>query len=100
MPGDPVPDGTRRFALGEAVKQLTAAFNRRRRSQHAVPAQFLIAKFVKLPSLAEDQVEKIVGFEAQQAVPFPLNETVWDYQLMGRSGGEMEVAIVAIRAIS
>jgi type IV pilus assembly protein PilM len=99
MPGDPSVDGTRRGALTGAVKQLGSALRATDSEVNfAIPGQFLIAKFVKLPSLAEDQVEKIVGFEAQQAVPFPLNETVWDYQLMGKSGGEMEVGIVAVRS--
>ncbi|MDB6134472.1 MAG: Type pilus assembly protein PilM [Verrucomicrobiales bacterium] len=99
LPGDPTADGTRRNGLTEAVRQLTAQFKVAEASvNYAVPGQFLIAKFVKLPPLAEDQVEKIVGFEAQQAVPFPLNETVWDYQLMGKTGGEVEVGIVAIRS--
>jgi type IV pilus assembly protein PilM len=99
MAGDPTADGTRRNSLTEAVKQLVAQFKAADSDvNYAVPGQFLIAKFVKLPPLAEDQVDKIVGFEAQQAVPFPLAETVWDYQLMGKSGGEVEVGIVAIRS--
>lgn len=99
MTGDPTADGTRRNALTSAVKQLTTQFKAADAEvNYAVPGQFLIAKFVKLPPLAEDQVDKIVGFEAQQAVPFPLAETVWDYQLMGKSGGEVEVGIVAIRS--
>lgn len=99
MTGDPTADGTRRSALTDAVKQLTTQFKAAEADvNYAVPGQFLIAKFVKLPPLAEDQVDKIVGFEAQQAVPFPLNETVWDYQLMGKTGGEVEVGIVAIRS--
>lgn len=99
MSGDPTTDGTRRFALADAVKQLATALRATDGDvNYAVPGQYLIAKFVKLPALAEDQVDKIVGFEAQQAVPFPLNETVWDYQLMGKSGGEMEVGIVAVRS--
>ena len=98
MPGDPTADGTRRNSLTAAVKQLVTQFKAGDAEvNYAVPGQFLIAKFVKLPPLAEDQVDKIVGFEAQQAVPFPLAETVWDYQLMGKSGGEVEVGIVAIR---
>ncbi len=99
MHGDPTADGTRRNALTAAVKQLAVQFKAGESEvNYAVPGQFLIAKFVKLPPLAEDQVDKIVGFEAQQAVPFPLAETVWDYQLMGKSGGEVEVGIVAIRS--
>lgn len=98
MTGDPTADGTRRGGLTDAVKQLTSQFKASDADvNYAIPGQFLIAKFVKLPPLAEDQVDKIVGFEAQQAVPFPLNETSWDYQLMGKSGGEVEVGIVAVR---
>lgn len=99
MAGDPTAEGTRRSSLSAAVKQLTSQFKAADAEvNYAVPGQFIIAKFVKLPPLAEDQVDKIVGFEAQQAVPFPLAETVWDYQLMGKSGGEVEVGIVAIRS--
>lgn len=98
MTGDPTADGTRRGGLTDAVKQLTSQFKAADADvNYAIPGQYLIAKFVKLPPLAEDQVDKIVGFEAQQAVPFPLNETSWDYQLMGKSGGEVEVGIVAVR---
>lgn len=99
LAGDPTADGTRRTGLTAAVKQLVSQFKAADADvNYAVPGQFLIAKFVKLPPLAEDQVDKIVGFEAQQAVPFPLAETVWDYQLMGKTGGEVEVGIVAIRS--
>lgn len=99
MPGDPTADGTRRHALEDSIKQLAGALRAADSiANYAIPGQYLISKFVKLPAMAEDQVEKIVGFEAQQAVPFPLNETVWDYQLMGSSGGEMEVGIVAVRS--
>ena len=98
MAGDPTTDGARRVALSAAVKDLTSQFKAANSDvTYAVPGQFLIAKFVKLPPLAEDQVDKIVGFEAAQAVPFPLTETSWDYQLMGQNTGDVEVGIVAIR---
>jgi type IV pilus assembly protein PilM len=99
MPGDPTADGTRREALSAATGQLAIALRASDSEvNYAVPGQFLISKFVKLPPLNEDQVEKMVGFEAQQAVPFPLAETVWDYQLMGKNAGEVEVGIVAVRS--
>src|SRR5581483_8154810 len=37
--------------------------------------------------------------EAQQNVPFPLAEVVWDYQILGTTAtGELEVLLVAIKA--
>ncbi len=79
---------------------------------YAVSGQNLFARFVKLPTVAEDKVEQIIGFEAQQNVPFPIDEVIWDYQLVagGKNGaapapagatapdGQVEVVLVAIKA--
>ncbi len=42
---------------------------------------------------------RLFSTEAQQNVPFPLEEVVWDYQILGTTtGGELEVLLVAIKA--
>ncbi len=65
---------------------------------YAVPAQSVFARFVKLPALDAAKVDKIIAFEAQQNVPFPLDEVVWDYQIVGGGLGEqIQVVIVAIK---
>jgi type IV pilus assembly protein PilM len=65
---------------------------------YAVPSQSVFARFVKLPALEAAKVDKIIGFEAQQNVPFPISEVVWDYQLVGGGLGEqIQVVIVAIK---
>ena len=64
---------------------------------YAVPAQSVFARFVKLPALDATKVDKIIAFEAQQNVPFPIDDVVWDYQLVGGGLGEqIQVVIVAI----
>jgi len=66
---------------------------------YAVPAQSVFARFVKLPSVEEEKIGRIIAFEAQQNVPFPIDEVVWDYQLV--SGGpeeQLQVVLVAIKA--
>src|SRR5947207_5219710 len=66
---------------------------------YAVSGQSVFARFVKLPSVEEDKVERIITFEAQQNVPFPIEEVVWDYQLVGSDSAEkIEVVLVAIKA--
>jgi type IV pilus assembly protein PilM len=65
---------------------------------YAVPSQSAFARFVKLPALNAAKIDQIIAFEAQQNVPFPIDEVVWDYQLVG--GGleeEIQVVIVAIK---
>ena len=65
---------------------------------YAVPAQSVFARFVKLPALDVAKIDKVIAFEAQQNVPFPIDEVVWDYQLVGGGLGEqIEVVIVAIK---
>jgi type IV pilus assembly protein PilM len=66
---------------------------------YAVPAQSLFARFVKLPAVDEEKIERIIGFEAQQNVPFPIDEVVWDYQLTGGGGDDqVQVVLVAIKS--
>ena len=65
---------------------------------YAVPAQSVFARFVKLPALDATKIDQIIAFEAQQNVPFPIDEVVWDYQLVGGGLGEqIQVVIVAIK---
>ena len=41
---------------------------------------------------------KIIAFEAQQNVPFPIDQVVWDYQLVGGGMDEqIQVVLVAIK---
>src|SRR5881394_2640905 len=63
------------------------------------PGFHVFSKFVKLPPVDAGKVTQIIQYEAQQNVPFPLAEVVWDYQILGSApGGELEVLLVAIKA--
>ncbi len=64
----------------------------------ALPAQSVFARFVKLPSLEHEKLEKVIAFEAQQNVPFPIDDVVWDYQVVGGGLNEqIQVILVAIK---
>ncbi len=65
---------------------------------YALSAHSVFSRFVSLPAIEQEKIEKIVSFEAQQNVPFPIDEVVWDYQLVG--GGldqQVQVVLVAIK---
>src|SRR5580765_8115356 len=63
------------------------------------PGFHVFSKFVKLPPVDAGKVTQIIQYEAQQNVPFPLSEVVWDYQILGSTpGGGLEVLLVAIKA--
>ena len=62
------------------------------------PGYNTFSKFVKLPPVDTAKVPDIIKYEAQQNVPFPLEEVVWDYQILGAAPGkELEVLLVAIK---
>src|SRR5260221_435882 len=63
------------------------------------PGFHVFSKFVKLPPVDAGKVTQIIQYEAQQNVPFPLEEVVWDYQILGATAtGELEVLLVAIKS--
>lgn len=94
---DPATEGSRPAQIGYAIGQLAQRLKAgRSKVRYAISGQSVFTRFVKLPPLDDDNIEQLVTFEAQQHVPFPLEEVVWDYEIL-ESAGEKEVLIVAIK---
>lgn len=94
---DPATEASRPAQIGYAIGQLTQRLKAgRSKVRYAISGQSVFTRFVKLPPLDDDNIEQLVTFEAQQHVPFPLDEVVWDYEIL-ESAGEKEVLIVAIK---
>lgn len=53
----------------------------------SAPRGSVFSKFVKLPPVEAGKVTQMIQYEAQQNVPFPLAEVVWDYQILGTTPG-------------
>src|ERR1051325_4387403 len=93
-------EGTRDSATQRALQEMLAekAYGSKNINICA-PGFHTFSKFVKLPPVDTSKVTQIIQYEAQQNVPFPLEEVVWDYQIMGTlPSGELEVLLVAIKA--
>src|SRR6202012_5452030 len=97
---DPGADSTRIAQTNLLLKELVQSLKLRgSKINYAVSSQSVFTRFVKLPSVGEEQVDQIVTFEAQQNVPYPINEVVWDYQLVDSGdSSQVEVVIVAVKA--
>lgn len=66
--------------------------------RNVVSGQQVFMRFIKLPALDMDNVAEQVGYEAQQHIPFPLDDIIYSYQeLPDRGTGELEVLLVAIK---
>lgn len=66
--------------------------------QVAISGHSVFSRFVKLPPVEPEKVYQIIQYEAQQNVPFPMNEVVWDYQLISGNDGDVDVMLAAIKA--
>ena len=52
------------------------------------PAFLLLQKPLKVAQVEKAKQAQIVAFEAQNAIPYPLNEVIWDSQVMASDGVE------------
>lgn len=63
----------------------------------SVPGHMAFARFAKLPPVEAKNVKSIVAYEAQQQIPFPIDEVEWDYQVFAQEDApDIEVGIFAI----
>ncbi len=93
---DPATESSRALQIKTAIAELVGRAKVKGKVRYAISGQSVFIRFVKLPPLDDDNIEQLVTFEAQQHVPFPLEEVVWDYEVLD-AGGDKEVMIVAIK---
>jgi type IV pilus assembly protein PilM len=93
-------ESTREAAMQKALQELLAEKSYASRQVNAcAPGFHVFSKFVKLPPVDTSKVTQIIRYEAQQNVPFPLDQVVWDYQILGTSAtSELEVLLVAVKS--
>jgi type IV pilus assembly protein PilM len=87
-------------ALQEAVKTAINSLGvKSARLAFCVSGQIVFTRIVRLPATAPNQINRMIRFEAQQNVPFKIDEVVWDYQLLsGPTFSDLESIIVAIKS--
>ncbi|MDP4626338.1 MAG: type IV pilus assembly protein PilM [Akkermansiaceae bacterium] len=94
---DPTFEASREAQIRASIEDLGAKLKvPKSKLRYAISGQAAFIRFVKLPPIQDDNIEQLVTFEAQQHVPFPINEVAWDYEMIEGSA-EKEVVIVAIK---
>ena len=65
----------------------------------AAPGFQVLSKPIRLPAIDKTKVAQLIKFEAQQNIPFPLEEAAWDHYTMGvAKSGEVEVLLSALKS--
>ncbi len=69
-----------------------------RQAVFALPGHAVFVRRVRLPRTSEERLERIIRFEARQQIPFPLEQTILQYQIAPTDvEDEVEVLLVAIK---
>ncbi len=83
LAADPVMDASREGQLKVVLSELIAKLGwKGREAACAVPSQGVFARFVSIPKIEGDKVEQMLHFEAQQNVPYPIEDVSWGFQVL------------------
>jgi type IV pilus assembly protein PilM len=96
---DPAADASRANQLAVVLKELKGKLAWQSSAcACAIPSQGVFARFVQIPRVEPDKLDQVLFFEAQQNVPYPIEEVVWSYQLLpARSEEILGVLLVATK---
>jgi type IV pilus assembly protein PilM len=98
---DPATEAARVPQVQLAIKELAQSLKvGKQKAAYALSGQSVFVRFVKLPPLEAEDMGELVKFEAQQNVPFPIDEVVWDWEKLETEGIDNEVVLVAIKSDS
>ncbi len=99
LSADPSTDASREGQLKVVLTELIAKLGwKGREVACAVPSQGVFARFVSIPKIEGDKVEQMLHFEAQQNVPYPIEDVSWGFQVLPeRKEGKLGALILATK---
>ncbi len=98
--GDPANDAGRVGQAQMGLKEIVSKLKLKgARTNYVVSSHPVLMKFANIPALDGEQVDQIVEFEAQQQVPYPINEVAWGFQLVEKPDDiDVDVILAAVKA--
>ena len=62
-----------------------------------IPSQSVFSKFVDLPPVSPERIGQLLSYEAEQNIPFPINEVTWDYALLDNGALNTSAMLCSIK---
>lgn len=84
-------------ALGTALQALHQRHKLSGKAAFIIPGSQVLTKTIRIPHVEPSKRSQIIAFEAQQNIPYPLHEVVWDSQVIVDDGVETEVLFIACK---
>ena len=85
-------------AVGTALHALHGQHNLSGKASFIIPGNQVLTKTIRIPHVEASKRAQIIAFEAQQNIPYPLHEVVWDSQVVGEDGVETDVLFIACKS--
>jgi type IV pilus assembly protein PilM len=87
--------------VGEAIRELFKSFNLREKNVAvSIGGYSVIVKKINVQTMAEDQLQETIHFEAEQYIPFDISDVNLDFQILGpndNNPNQMNVFLVAAK---
>ena len=85
-------------AVANALYDLSHQHGFSGKASFIIPGNQVLTKTIRIPHVETNKRAQIIAFEAQQNIPYPLHEVVWDSQVIGDDGVETEVLFIACKS--
>lgn len=85
-------------AVGDALHTLAREHKLSGKATLILPGNQVLTKTIRIANVEESKRAQVIAFEAQQNIPYPLHEVVWDSQVVGDDGIETEVLFIACKS--
>ncbi len=63
----------------------------------SIPKEWGLIKFMDVPSPGEDTLGKLIHYEIERHVPFPIEDIYYDFQVMSKNGNSYRVLLVVVQ---
>ncbi len=93
------PGGSEVDSSAAAVSTLAARHNLTGALVVTIPSRSALTSFIDVPPVDGKKLEELIGYEAQQNIPLPIDEVIWGSHVGGENEiGEREIGIFAVRS--
>ena len=89
-------------AIVESLQSLIREYKiKRRQAAMGLSGHSVIVKKISLPEMSEEELEESIHWEAEQYIPFDIDDVNLDFQILDSTGpseeGKMDVLLVAVK---
>lgn len=101
IPPDSIVDGALMNAsvVGDAVRSiLSSAKMKTKECAIAVAGHSVIVKKINLPTMSAEELEESIQWEAEQYIPFDINDVNVDFQILGAGPEEGQMGVLLVAA--